>query len=244
MPIPSTRTETRSARPPEDRPTKWTIYQALRHDIVTLGLTPGERLSENDLADRFGTSRAPVREALIRLAEDGLIEVRPQRGSYVAPISLPAMHHARFVREALEVAVVRRAAENGIPTVMERRLRDLVARQGEAAEDAIRFTGLDDLFHRTLAEAAGEGRVWAIVEREKVQFDRMRFLSLPRVTPVSTLMAQHLAMVEAIVRRDPRSAEAAVRAHLGEILKITRDLADRFPDLIVSDARGGAGRSI
>lgn len=230
----------RSASPdsshPTDPPSMRAIYARLRHDIVRLAAKPGERLSENDLAARFGTSRAPVREALIRLAEDGLIEVRPQRGSYVRPISLKAMHSARFVRAALEIAIVRRAAEIGPSEAAERRLVDLIDRQAGAADDPEAFTDLDDAFHHALAEAADQEAAWAIVEREKVQFDRVRFLSLPHVTPVAVLIAQHRAVVEAIRRRDPAAAEAAMRGHMSEVLKITRDLADRFPDLIVADA--------
>src|SRR5579872_731232 len=88
------------------------IYATLRRDIAALRLKPGVRLSENELAARFGTSRAPVREALIRLVEDGLIEVRPQRGSFVSAISLSAMEQGRLVREALEVAIIRRACRS------------------------------------------------------------------------------------------------------------------------------------
>ena len=90
------------------------ILSEIKKDIITLRLKPGEKLSENELALRFGTSRAPVREALIRLVEEGLIEVLPQRGSFVSRISLGAMQRARFVREALEVAIVRRAAQRGL----------------------------------------------------------------------------------------------------------------------------------
>ena len=92
------------------RTSPWPIARPARStvccdsEIISLRLRPGEKLSESDLAARFGTSRAPVREALIRLVEDGLIDVRPQRGSFVSRISLRAMERARFVREALEVA--------------------------------------------------------------------------------------------------------------------------------------------
>lgn len=220
---------------PGDRPTMRSIYATLRQDIVTLQVKPGERLSENDLAVRFGTSRAPVREALIRLAEDGLIEVRPQRGSYVRPISLKAMHNARFVREALEIAIVRRASEIGLTPETEARFVGLIESQIDAADDPARFTRLDDVFHRTLAEIADQDAVAAIIEREKVHFDRIRFLSLPHVTPVSVLIAQHRAVVEAIGARDPVAAEKTMRVHMAEVLKITRDLTDRFPDLIAAD---------
>jgi GntR family transcriptional regulator, rspAB operon transcriptional repressor len=91
-----------------------TIYQTIRTEIIRMRLRPGERLSEKELGLRFGTSRTPVREAIVSLVEDGLIEVRPQRGTYVARISLQSVRRARFVRSALELAIIREAAERGV----------------------------------------------------------------------------------------------------------------------------------
>ncbi len=130
------------------------IYAILRREIVTLRLRPAERLSENELAARFRTSRAPVREALIRLVEDGLIDVRPQRGSFVSRISLTAMERARFVREALEVAIIRRVADQGVPDAIRAELEHAITRQLEARNDPEKFTELDDFFHRGFARAA------------------------------------------------------------------------------------------
>jgi GntR family transcriptional regulator, rspAB operon transcriptional repressor len=211
------------------------IHAEIRQDIVTLRLKPGERLSENELALRFGTSRAPVREALIRLVEEGLIEVLPQRGSFVSWISLGAMQRARFVREALEVAIVRLAAERGLSDEAMRRIRATLAEQVQARDDPERFTLADDAFHRTIADDVGISQIWAVLEREKAQLDRVRFLSLPRVTPVAALIAQHEEIVAAIVRRDPAAAEAAMRAHLSEVLKIAETLVAKYPDFIVND---------
>jgi GntR family transcriptional regulator, rspAB operon transcriptional repressor len=212
------------------------IHAEIRDDIVTLRLKPGERLSENELALRFGTSRAPVREALIRLVEEGLIEVLPQRGSFVSRISLGAMRRARFVREALEVAIARRAAEHGLSDGAMKQVRATLAEQEQARDDPERFTRADDAFHRTIADDVGISQIWAVLEREKAQLDRVRFLSLPRVTPVAALIVQHKEIVAAIVRRDPAAAEAAMRAHLSEVLKIAETLAAKYPDFIVNDA--------
>jgi DNA-binding GntR family transcriptional regulator len=212
-----------------------TLHAVLRQDIVTLRLTPGERLSENELAERFGTSRAPVREALIRLVEDGLIEVRPQRGSFVTRISLKAMEGSRFVREALEVAIIRQAAAQGISAAEQARIEATIAAQLGARDDPERFTQFDDRYHRALAEAAGLVAVWAIVEREKAQFDRVRFLSLPATTPVSVLVEQHRGILAAVLARDPAAAEQAMRAHMTEVLKITRRVAEQYPDFILAD---------
>jgi DNA-binding GntR family transcriptional regulator len=211
------------------------IHAVLRQDIVSLRLPPGARLSENELAERFGTSRAPVREALIRLVEDGLIEVRPQRGSFVTRISLAAMESSRFVREALEVAIIRQAAGKGIAQAAQAHIEATILAQIDTHGAPERFTQLDDLFHRAFAEAAGLAAVWAIVEREKAQFDRVRFLSLPSTTPVEVLVQQHRAILAAVLARDPAAAEQAMRAHLTEVLKITRRVAEQYPDYIMAD---------
>ncbi len=212
-------------------PTTRAIYAALRRDIVTLVLMPGAKLSENELSLRFGTSRGPVREALIRLGEDGLIDVQPQRGSFVGRLSLPAIERARFVREALEIAVVRRAAECGLPTDDRRRAEASLAAQAEAGIGAEAFIDLDDGFHAGFAEGIGLGSVWAIIEREKTQFDRIRFLSLPSATPIDVLIGQHRAILQAVLDRKASAAERAVRDHMAEVLKIVHDLPARHPDL-------------
>jgi GntR family transcriptional regulator, rspAB operon transcriptional repressor len=226
----------RADRPPDrslpDAQSPRAIHACLRRDIVTLRLRPGERLSENDLAARFGTSRAPVREALIRLVDDGLIDVRPQRGSFVSRISLKAMERARFVREALEAAICIRAAERGITRATHLQLEATIESQIEAGENPDLFTELDDLFHRGFAEAVDLVSVWDVIEREKAQFDRVRFLSLPNTTPVAVLIDQHKAILRGVVSRQPDAAERAVRLHLSEVLRIVNNLAHRHPDLI------------
>jgi DNA-binding GntR family transcriptional regulator len=211
------------------------IHAQIRQDIVTLRLRPGARLSENELALRFGTSRAPVREAIIRLVEEGLIEVLPQRGSFVSRISLAAMQRARFVREALEVAIVRQAAERGLSHDTQEKIASTLHEQERAQGDPERFTIADDAFHRALADDIGIAQIWAVLEREKSQFDRIRFLSLPVVTPVASLIAQHRSILAAVLRRDPEAAAAAMRAHLSEVLKSAETLATQHPDLILND---------
>ena len=220
--------------PGDPNPTR-SIYSRLRQDIVALRLMPGEKLSENELAQHFGTSRAPVREALIRLVDDGLIEVRPQRGSFVTRISLRAMQQARLVREALEVAIIRRAAERGLPATIHATLEAAIESQATARDDAERFTQFDDVFHRGLAEGTGLIGVWAIIEREKAQFDRIRFLSLPAITPVYVLIEQHKSILKAVLDRDPQRAEQAIRVHMAEVLRIVDELAQRHPDLFDAD---------
>src|ERR1700709_2738387 len=87
------------------------LYAARRDQIVRAELAPGERLSETELGERLGVSRTPIREALGRLRDDRLVEVRPQIGTFVARISPAAVSDAQFIREALECTAVRVAAE-------------------------------------------------------------------------------------------------------------------------------------
>jgi DNA-binding GntR family transcriptional regulator len=216
-------------------PTVRAIHARLRHELVTLRLPPATRLSENELALRFGTSRAPVREALIRLADEGFIDILPQRGSFVSRISIGAMRRARFVREAIEISVVRQAATDGLSARVRADIDRAIADQIAARDDAEKFTLADDTFHRSLVEGIGIAQLWSVLEREKAQFDRVRFLSLPHTTPVDVLVEQHRAIVSAIDARKPDAAAEAMHAHMSEVLKITNTLVSRHPDLIVDD---------
>ena len=212
------------------------LTRTLRQAIVTMRLRPGEMLSEQDLARRFGVSRSPVREALIKLGEAGLVRVLPQRGTQVVKISRAGVEDARFIREAVETAVVREAALKAGPSAVAglngSLKRQRQARNSGTAED---FLALDEEFHRLLAEAAGRPMAWRMVEDVKPQLDRVRFLDMTQATPRHAVIAQHGAIVEAIAARDPEAAEAAMRLHLSEILRTLPDLATRHPDLFEAE---------
>jgi DNA-binding GntR family transcriptional regulator len=226
---------TLSFRPGETPAGAATIYQTIRMDIVRMRLRPGERLSENELGLRFRTSRTPVREAIVRLVDDGLIEVWPQRGTFVSRISLKAVMRARFVRSALELAVIREAAEHGVSAAALREVKRAIAEQERAGSDPHLFADADDRFHRAFADAIGYGDIWSVVESQKAQFDRIRFLSLPNVTPVDLLIRQHRAILDAVVARDADTAETTLRAHLSIVVETTAALMRTHPDLINDD---------
>lgn len=197
------------------RPIGAQLYVALKGRIVRGELTPGVRLSEAGVAATYHVSRQPVRECFIKLAEEGLLEVRPQRGTVVPRISLQMVKDARFVREAIEADIVRLAAvqlDRGQVDALE----DLLERQ-QRAELGRDFVELDDRFHRSLAEGVGKGHAWHVIEEQKAQLDRLRFLSLLQF-PKPTIIAQHAAVVTALRANDADAAEAAMRLHLNEIM--------------------------
>lgn len=208
------------------------VFDALRQGIIQLRLRPGNLLSEADVARQLGVSRQPVREAFIKLAEIGLVEVKPQRGTFVMLISIRQVQNVRFIREAIEVAVVRKAAhEASAERVAEfRRLLDAQRVAGHGGDNA-EFLRLDEAFHQALAHAVDTDYAWRVLENLKAQMDRVRYLSMPEATPIDVLIGQHEAIVDAVARHSADEAERAMRAHLSEILTSLPRLAQTHPEL-------------
>jgi DNA-binding GntR family transcriptional regulator len=215
------------------------VFRTLRSSIVTLRLTPATALSEQEIAGRLKVSRQPVREAFIKLSEIGLLRVLPQRGTFVVKISAKAVTDARFVREAVECAIARRACE-GIGQAALDELRAILSDQRKAARDPEAFFVLDEAFHRGLANAAECAYAWKVIEEAKAQMDRVRFLSLPDATPVDHLIKQHQAILDAIAAGRTAAAEQAMQDHLREILKSLPRLSRTFPDMFDEDSQDSA----
>jgi GntR family transcriptional regulator, rspAB operon transcriptional repressor len=194
------------------------IFRLVHQRIVTGDLVPGARLSETEVAASYGISRQPVREAFIKLADEGLLDIRPQRGTYVRKISVAAVMDARFVREAIEADVVRLLAQTPNSALEAELKRQIVAQKQVIASDLQDFVPLDDMFHRTLAEAAGKPFAWKVIDGLKSQMDRVRQLSTLRLQR-DALIDHHIAIAESIGCGDVAGAEAAMRTHLREILK-------------------------
>lgn len=207
------------------------LYGALRDLIVRAELAPGERLSESELGDRLGVSRTPVREALGRLRDDRLVEVRPQIGTFVARISPQAVSDAQFIREALECTAVRVSAELADEESMAQIEENLRA-QERAVErtDIDSWQLLDDTFHRSLCDLSGHPAVWPVNERAKSHLNRLRRLSLTMPDYLSTMVDAHRAVSDAVARHDPDGAETALREHLRAVLREVPKIREQHPD--------------
>lgn len=210
------------------------LIAILRESIAQMQLKPGAALSENEIAGRFGISRQPVREAFIKLAEAGLVEIRPSRGTYVMKISVREVANARLVREAIESDLAGLAANLATPSDLEH-LRALIERQKSAAEtgDARSFNESDEDFHRAIADMVNCDYAWRIVEAARFQTDRVRMLSLPEATPLTVLISQHQAIVDRLEARDGEGARRAMRRHLREILLALPAIAAANPEHFV-----------
>ena len=210
------------------------VYRSLRERIIRGELEPGELISESEIARAFSISRQPVREAFIKLAEEGLVEIRPQRGSMVRKINIASVMDARFVREAVEADIVKIVAERRDPRVVASLYKQIEAQREVARQKAGDFLQLDEAFHRTLAVAADKAHVWSIVNNVKAQMDRLRQLSFVLVSAAELAVDQHHAVVAAISEGDASGAEAAMRTHLRRILSNLPALAELRPNYFES----------
>lgn len=214
-----------------NEPVNLQICRALRQSIINCTLLPGVSISDKEISELFGVSRQPVRDAFIKLAGAGLIQVLPQRGTFVMKISPKRVLNGRFIREAVEVAVVTRAAEE-ISEENILLLRGNIEQQKLAASrnDIARFLALDEAFHTGLARSIDCIEAWELIEDIKAHMDRVRYLSLGNITPLEMLIAQHAAILEGLAAHDPRLAENAMRAHLREINLSFGPIRERNPD--------------
>ena len=210
-------------------PVRPQIYIGVRERIIRGEIAPGTALSEAEIARRFSISRQPVREAFIKLAEEGLLEVRPQRGTFVRKINKTAVMDARFVREAIEANIVREVAAKGDAGLVARLRKQLLAQEAVPPGEVYDFMRLDEEFHWSLADAAGRLYGWKVIEDVKLQMDRVRYLSL-RSFPQDKLVRQHTAIVDAIEKASADEAERKMREHLRLIMDDLPSIETQHPD--------------
>ena len=194
------------------------IYRDLRDDIVSLRRAPGDPVVEKQIAEAYGVSRTPVREAVLKLADEGLIEIFPQSGTFVARIPLSTLPEAIAIRRVLEEATVRYAAERATRSQVANLRANLeLQHERDAAGDREGFHQADEAFHALLAETAGYPGFWTVTQQVKVQVDRYRHLTLPVTGRIGKAIAEHEAIVDAIAAHDPDRAARALTEHLDDL---------------------------
>ncbi|MDR3516533.1 MAG: GntR family transcriptional regulator [Azospirillaceae bacterium] len=212
-----------------------TIYRHLRDEIVSMHQKPGDPIVEKQLGALFGVSRTPIREALLRLADDGLVEIFPQSGTFIARIPIAALHEAHVIRRALEEATVGYAARCATP-IQIARLRKIVEQQrsNEATPDHDRFHHGDEAFHAQIAETAGYPRFWTLTQQVKIQVDRCRRLTLPVPGRIDEVIGEHATIVDAIAAHAPERAVRAMTGHLDRLRLGISELRAAYPDYFIA----------
>ncbi len=213
-------------------PVAMQVFSHLRELIIKLKLRPSEALSEKELSIRLGVSRTPVREALIRLADEGLVDIYPQRGTFVAPIRVAEVKEAQFIRDVLETAIVQRAAKQ-ISAEFLYRLEGNLRRQEltVAQNDYDEFLKLDEDFHHTLSKSVTLPRAWKVIQTVKGQLDRVRYISFEQPGHIEEMRVQHKAIFAAIKRGNSQLAVREMRQHLHEVWRTIERLTKEKPEI-------------
>jgi len=206
------------------------IQDAIRDAIVRLDLAPGEFIDKAALCERLGVSRFPVSEALGRLADEGFVEVLPQRGTRVTRIDLADCREAMFIRRALESDCARAVAATADTKLIDA-LRDIL-RDQEAAmkrDDRVRFHACDLALHDTLLDALAFERVKTAVSAARAKLDRMRLFMCTPQRQAATY-AEHRSIVAALAARDAEAAAQAMEMHLDQVLDELAAFSAVHPD--------------
>jgi DNA-binding GntR family transcriptional regulator len=205
------------------------VFEELRTAIRNLTLTPGQALSETELASQLHVSRTPVREAISRLADIGLVVVVPQVGTSVSLIRLDDVRQAQFIRESLEVAAFERACAPERPPADH--LDALLERQRRACDDGDTeaFFTADEELHAGIFELSGFPGAWQAVQRSKLQLDRLRRLTLPERSTIEQLITEHTDIVQSLKQRNAAAGKRHVRRHARRVLRDAAPLRSTHP---------------
>jgi DNA-binding GntR family transcriptional regulator len=190
-----------------------------------LEMAPGAPIVERELCATWEVSRTPVREAVQRLAEEGLVVVVPHSGTYVSRISYRSAEEGFVIRRALEVEGVRRAAS--LATEDDSRALDrVILRMREIVTSGRleRYLDEDDALHFSLARMSGMTRLWKFIMIAKVDLDRMRQLSATVPGHLARVTEQHAAIADAVKRGKADQAELAMRIHLESSFEVMSGL--------------------
>lgn len=219
-----------------ERQTAPQIFEALRELIISVVLVPGTVLSRAELAEHYGISQTPIRDALMRLGEEGLVDIYPQHATVVTRIDIAAALQAHFLRRSLELEILRTLV--ALPDAEHAALLALLGshlqRQAAALDplDDVALSAADQAFHRDQFQAAGVEPLWALVRQRSGHVDRLRRLNLPAEGKAHAIVQDHQAITAALAARDAAAAEVALRAHLSGTLSFVADIRRQYPQWV------------
>ncbi|WP_418314718.1 GntR family transcriptional regulator [Piscinibacter sakaiensis] len=213
------------------------VYETLRTAVLDCTFLPGMALSEQAVSEQLDVSRAPVREAFRQLANEGLLESLPQRGTFVARLNEAKISDAIFVREAIECRAVELAAQASL--AQRRTLAQIVKRQASASAraDYAAHLAADEEFHHQILVLAGHPHAWAALRLARTGMNRIRHLAIPAVGSNRIAIDHHRLVVDAIIAGDAGAASQRMREHVQSPLAFLQEIRRRHPDYFEDEAR-------
>lgn len=205
-------------------------YNRIRKDIMNMILEPGMNVSVQKLSERYGVSRTPVREAIVRLQQSGLVEIYPQRKTVVSKIDLERVYEEWFIRTSLESAVVdafiRRCSELVADTMQE-----LISKQKKYLDKEYfgEFYSKENRFHQLIFETAGQSLAWKTIENVASHYNRIRLLH-GKINGVGSIIDEHQRMVTAARKRDTEAMHKAVIEYSNNFLEQIKSMSKQYPN--------------
>lgn len=209
------------------------VFEKLREHILALDLAPGTVLSRAELAETFGISQTPIRDALLRLGEEGLVDIYPQHATVVSRIDVSAAVQSHFLRRAIEAEIVRVLADQHDAPLLARLRAQIDVQSALTGDNAhLEFIEADRGFHRLMYEAAGVPELYDLVRRRSGHVDRLRRLHLYTAGKMRNILRDHRRIVDAIAAGDGAAAQAALRDHLSGTLSQVEEIRRSHPDYL------------
>jgi DNA-binding GntR family transcriptional regulator len=216
-----------------DRQAAPQVFERLRELITSLKLPPGSPLSRAALAEQFGVSSTPIRDALMRLDEEDLVEVFPQHATVVSRIDVNLAQQGHFLRQALELEIVWALARAPSAQLIDQ-LNGIILHQQQLAKagDFEKFMAADNDFHQRLYAAAGKQGLWTLVKSRSGHIDRLRRLHLPSPGKAQDIVRHHKLIAKAIAAGEPENAQLHLREHLSGTLGYLDEIRARHPEYL------------
>ena len=211
------------------------VTRVLRANILNLNLNPGQLINENEIAELLNISRTPIRESIIKLTQDNLIETYPQKGTYISRINLKYVEEGWFARATMEKAIMKLVCENyasdELIKNMEENLHMLEYYIG--TKDYLKIIVNDDEFHRSIYRACEKERICLAIESLNNDYYRVRFLSLSSTSKIETVLSQHNEIKNAIKEKDSLRAQKAVEEHLKYVKLDQEIIMNEYPEFLL-----------
>lgn len=212
------------------------VYEELKRNIMSMKLEPGQIMSTQEIATKLNVSRTPVREAFLRLQSEGLVEMIPQRETMVSKISLKRVEQEKFIRECLEMGVIRKFMDKSGCEV-EENMAELIQLQKKCGEekDFVGFLEADDQFHKVLFDVTGQEMAWETIASRNGHYNRLRILYVQRDTAMQESIEQHHKIATLLESGSREETARALSSHVRRLDIDEAGLIAQYPDYFESE---------
>ncbi|GAU75590.1 GntR family transcriptional regulator [Fusibacter sp. 3D3] len=207
------------------------VYETIKTNIISFKLAPGNKISEKEISDLFNVSRTPVREAFIKLSKEGLLNIVPQRGTYIAFIDLDIVEDVRFIRESLEKSVLKIATDK-FPLELIEVLKANINMQKKLIEQKsfFKFLQLDEEFHKTIFAGCNKARLWSFIEQINSEYKRVRVLTFFSDAIWKSIVEQHVQILDSIINQDEKMGQEVISNHVKKLVFEQVELKEKYPE--------------